>query len=112
MKGKLVATFLLLFLIVSACGTAAPAVTSVPPTAETLAVPITGATETEPPVVTEPPVATSTIPPTLTPEPPRPTNMPDCTNSASFVTDVTIPDNSEMVGDAIFVKTWRIANTG
>jgi uncharacterized protein YkwD len=28
------------------------------------------------------------------------------------VTDVTIPDNSEMTGDIPFVKTWRIVNTG
>lgn len=43
---------------------------------------------------------------------PAPTNPPDCTNSASFVTDVTIPDNSTMTGGATFTKTWRISNTG
>jgi uncharacterized protein YkwD len=114
MNRKLGTAFILLLMMVSACGTAAPAETSVPPTAETLVVPITGATATEQVAATEPPIATSTIPPEFTPtsEPPLPTNSPDCTNSASFVTDVTIPDNSEMAGDTGFVKIWRVVNTG
>lgn len=43
---------------------------------------------------------------------PIPTNPPDCTNSALFVTDVTIPDNTNMVGGTTFTKTWRISNNG
>jgi uncharacterized protein YkwD len=50
--------------------------------------------------------------PSPTSDIPRPTNAPDCTNSASFVADVTIPDNTEVEGGSTFVKTWRIANTG
>lgn len=57
---------------------------------------------------------TSAVLPTATSTPvlPQPTNPPDCTNSASFVTDVTIPDNSNVLGDTIFTKTWRVRNTG
>jgi len=114
MNGKLFIVFMILtVMIVAACSNEAPAETLIPPLAETSMIPITGATATEAPVMAEVSV-TSTAPPdfTSTPEPPRPTNMPDCTNSASFVTDVTIPDNSEMEGDTHFVKTWRVVNTG
>src|SRR3989304_4012127 len=48
-----------------------------------------------------------------TPEPPRrPTNSPDCTNHATFVADVTIPDNSEVGAGTTFTKTWRVGNLG
>ena len=114
MQGKLVITVLLL-LIVTACGNKAPAETPAPTGEETLTLPMTDATSTEAAGVAEAPL-TSTIPieptSTYTPEPPRPTNIADCTNSASFVSDVTIPDNSEMAGDTRFVKTWRVLNTG
>jgi hypothetical protein len=35
-----------------------------------------------------------------------------CTLNASYVTDLTIPDNTEMLPGAAFVKTWRIRNSG
>ena len=35
----------------------------------------------------------------------------DCKLGAMFVSDVTIPDNTEVKGGAGFVKTWRIRNT-
>jgi uncharacterized protein YkwD len=41
-----------------------------------------------------------------------PTNSPDCTNSATFVADVTIPDNTNVAGGTTFTKTWRIGNNG
>jgi uncharacterized protein YkwD len=104
----------LMAIMLSACGgqtpveTATPAITESPvPTASvtvtttaTLAVTAT--------------VATSTTLPTNTPLPatPRPTNAPDCTNHATFVADVTIPDNSEVAAGALFTKTWRIGNLG
>ena len=43
---------------------------------------------------------------------PFPPTQPDCTNSALFVTDVTIPDNTNIVGGTKFTKTWRISNNG
>ena len=39
-------------------------------------------------------------------------NTTACTNAASFVADVTIPDNSQVVAGTTFVKTWRIKNNG
>lgn len=41
-----------------------------------------------------------------------PTNPADCTNKASFVADITIPDNTNIAGGTTFTKTWRIANAG
>lgn len=35
-----------------------------------------------------------------------------CIDSASFVADVTIPDNSVVGANTAFTKTWRIKNTG
>lgn len=84
----------------------------------------TPAAVTDAPVVTEtagtPPATTAAVtdtpatPLTATPTvgTPIPTNPPDCTNSALFVTDVTIPDNTNMVGGTTFTKTWRISNNG
>jgi uncharacterized protein YkwD len=75
-------------------------------------------TETQAPAqITETPIATETLATllpqvTITPEPPRPTNDPNCTNSASFVTDVTVPDNSTIGVGTPFTKTWRVRNTG
>jgi uncharacterized protein YkwD len=43
---------------------------------------------------------------------PFPTNPADCTNSGSFVADITIPDNTNVAGGTKFTKTWRIANNG
>jgi uncharacterized protein YkwD len=104
MNGKLITIFVLLTaLILSACGSQPSAETSTP----TVDVPTVNVPSTEAP-------ATSTETPeiTSTPEQSRPTNAPDCTNSASFVSDVTIPDNSEITGGTTFTKTWRIKNTG
>ena len=113
MRGKLVTVIMLLILIISACGKDVPTATLLPTQVETLTIPITGATATDPVVVTEE-AATSTTrsEATSTSAPPHPTNLPDCTNSASFVTDVTTPDNSEVAGDSSFVKIWRVSNTG
>jgi uncharacterized protein YkwD len=66
------------------------------------------ASETAPAVT--PSVETPSTP--ATPVTPRPTNDPNCTNSAAFVTDVTIPDNTPLVAGTPFTKTWRVGNTG
>lgn len=61
------------------------------------------------------PTLTSQPQPTLTPQP-QSTNPPqpqsNCTDSASFVADVTVPDNTKVDQGKAFVKTWRIRNTG
>ena len=108
-------------LLFTACGTQSPtpateATSNTPPAVATTEVPIgTTATEASVPVSTG--VATTETSTTLPSETatvgtPAPTNPPDCTNSASFVADVTIPDNSTVAGGSTFTKTWRISNTG
>jgi uncharacterized protein YkwD len=47
-----------------------------------------------------------------TPEIARPTNDPNCTNLAAFISDVTIPDNTPIVAGTPFTKTWRVSNAG
>jgi uncharacterized protein YkwD len=105
-------------LLFTACGTQAPTqaavpTSSAPPVVATTELPV--ATDVSVAVSTE--VATTETPAALPTETatlgtPAPTNPPDCTNSASFVTDVTIPDNSTVIGGSTFTKTWRISNTG
>lgn len=41
-----------------------------------------------------------------------PLNDPNCTNEATFVTDVTIPDGTAVPARSRFEKIWRIQNTG
>jgi uncharacterized protein YkwD len=103
----------LMAIMLSACGggqapveTATPAPTQTPvPTVSATATVTTTATEI---------LATSTTLPTNTslPATPMPTNPPDCTNHATFVADVTIPDNSEIGAGTTFTKTWRVGNLG
>ena len=49
-----------------------------------------------------PPVA-----PTLSP-----TNPPDCTDDATFVDDLTVPDGTNFNPETAYTKTWRISNSG
>lgn len=82
------------------------------------AVPTATLTPTKPPTSTAtalPPTATeipATATPTVTPTAIIPTNLPDCTNSAKFIDDVTVKDESEIPAGSTFVKTWRVQNTG
>ena len=102
---------MLIAMLLSACGSQAPEATATAAATETLAATSTvPATETL--ATTEVTATTSPEAGTATPAATRPPNAPDCTNSASFVADVTIPDNTEIVGAETFTKTWRIMNTG
>ena len=57
-------------------------------------------------------LAPPTLPPaTSTPVPP-PTATPGCTDDSDFVSDVTIPDNTNKAAGADFTKTWRLRNAG
>jgi uncharacterized protein YkwD len=109
MSKRLLVIFLFIPLMTSACGAQAPAETVTPTMTVTEIVTAT-ANETETPIATETPSAQASI--TSTPETPIPTNPPDCTNRASFVADVTIPDNSNVASGTTFTKTWRVRNTG
>ncbi|MCS7054979.1 MAG: NBR1-Ig-like domain-containing protein [Thermoflexales bacterium] len=60
------------------------------------------------------PPATSTPPaaPAVAEAPAAPSPTPGCVFSASFVADVTIPDDTVFAPGATFVKTWRVLNDG
>ncbi len=99
--------------------------------------PVPDFTETQPPItfptatpivifITNTPQATPTdlpataVPtalPTQTPVPtvtntPAPTSVPIPCDAAAFVSDVTIPDGTDLIPGEEFVKTWRIKNIG
>ena len=80
---------------------------------ETTPVVTVAGTETAP-VVT----ATMTLPPASELPLSTPTESPDvageggCVLRASYVADVTIPDNAKLDKNQAFVKTWRIRNSG
>ena len=53
------------------------------------------------------------LPPTATPEPEAtPVPTPSCTDRASFIKDVTIPDGTYLPPEEDFEKVWRLKNTG
>jgi hypothetical protein len=67
------------------------------------------------PVATTPPgeAATATSAATNTPLPPTLTPAPTgCTDKATFVKDVTVPDDTFFEGGDTFTKTWRLENSG
>lgn len=110
---KLFIVISLMAIMLSACGGGqTPVETATPPPPETSVPTVTVTTIAT--LATKETSATSTTLPTNTSPPatPRPTNPPDCTNRATFVVDVTIPDNSEVGAGAIFTKTWRVGNLG
>ncbi|MGA9533702.1 MAG: NBR1-Ig-like domain-containing protein [Anaerolineales bacterium] len=82
--------------------------------AETVAAELTQSANGSPAATTpasQSPTATSAatntpLPPTLTPAPTS------CTNKASFVKDVTVPDDTFFEGGDTFTKTWRLENSG
>ncbi len=86
--------------------------------AQTVAAQLTEAVQdlpTAPPITEtpQPPSATDTPSITLTPTGPSPTpGTAGCTDRASFVSDVTIPDDTNIAANASFTKTWRLRNNG
>ena len=118
MVKRLMIVTALIALVLSACSVLgqAPAASPAPANTDTPAPTVTQAIiATEPQataVETLQPAVTDTAAPSPTSDVPRPTNVAGCTNSASFVADMTIPDNTEIEAGATFIKTWRIANTG
>ena len=109
---------IILVLVLSACGSAAteiPMPTSTPvdlaafatQVAQTVIAQITE----QAPTLTPTPLFTATpVVPTATVVIPSPT-VQKCENSA-FVSDVTIPDGTQMAVNQHFTKTWRVQNTG
>jgi uncharacterized protein YkwD len=118
MSKKAFSLILLTGILLSACGGQAIQVTetpTVPPPSETVvALTATNApTQSEIPVTGETQV-TNTETPTVSPTPTVfvPDNAADCVNLASFVSDVTIPDNTTVAAGSAFTKTWSVRNTG
>ncbi|MBN1954331.1 MAG: hypothetical protein JW900_04685 [Anaerolineae bacterium] len=80
-------------------------------------VPRDGATPSPVVITGEPdgPVTATFTPTEESPEdgdgPPE-TEEPGCIYEADFVTDVTVPDNTQFEGGDAFVKTWRLRNSG
>ncbi len=108
-KTAAILLFVLLALGLGACrAQATPSPTAAPPSPTVTPAP---PTSTPSPSATPTPSLTPTpAGPTATPLPP--TNAPDCTNKASFVADVTIPDNTLIAPGQTFTKTWRVKNVG
>lgn len=98
---------LLAALVLSACSTAAPAETTTPAPSNTPPPTLTPEPPTPFPEASDTPAAPVTDTPAA-----RPTNDPNCTNKASFVADVTIPDNTVVNAGETFTKTWRVRNDG
>ncbi|MBI5354235.1 MAG: hypothetical protein HZB50_16450 [Chloroflexi bacterium] len=89
---------ILMALLLSACsGKAAASYSTEPPQTPTI-------TST---VKAPSPADTSTSIPTI-----YPTNQPDCTDQAAFVSDVTVPDGTIFNAGETFTKTWRVNNIG
>lgn len=111
MTRKLFTVIALLTFALSACGGGGAAQTGTP-TATNTQIP-TVSVATTAPAMTETPTPDGTAV-TFTPTvgTVAPTNPPDCTNSASFVADITIPDNTNVAAATTFTKIWRIANNG
>src|SRR4030065_215642 len=55
---------------------------------------------------------TNTPLPTNTPVPPTVTPIPIPCDRGQFVSDVSVPDNTEIGAGTTFVKTWRLKNNG
>ena len=72
-------------------------------------------TSTAQPSATVSPMPTASVELTLstTETPiPLPTVQTGCTDSALYVKDVTIPDNTKLKAGEAFIKTWQLRNTG
>lgn len=120
MSRKALSIILLAGIVLSACGgqvaqatetpTVPPAPTEAPATDTSAPETEVPATEDAQPQETGTPAGSPS--PTLIPTIFVPDNAADCTNLGSFVTDVTIPDNSPVDAGSTFTKTWRIQNKG
>ncbi len=115
MSKKALSIILLTGIVLTACGGQATPVTVIPtdPPATTAAPPTETATQADIPMAGDTQVA-DTSTPNATPIATIfvPENPADCTNLASFVSDVNVPDNTPITAGTAFIKTWRIQNTG
>ena len=102
MKKLFYSSLLMIFLLSACAGNATPVATVVPST-QTPAAQV---------FITQAPAPQ--LPPTQVPATAEPivTNPPGCTDSASFVEDVTVPDNTNFNHGDVIHKVWRVKNSG
>jgi uncharacterized protein YkwD len=115
MIAKLSTVLILITLVLSACTPQAVTEPAVPASTEVQPTDVPES-PTEAPSITDLPPTEDALPPpseaTATPAATQPPNDPNCTNSAAFVTDITVPDNTNIGAGTPFTKTWRVSNTG
>ncbi len=56
--------------------------------------------------------ATATPLPSQTPTASVTHNQAECSNQAEFISDVTVPDNTEFLPGEQYIKTWQLKNSG
>jgi hypothetical protein len=105
--------------ILSACG---PAPTPPPPTpdlnafatevAATVIVQVEKTAAAYTPPATDTPEATGTPEATVTPDITATPTTPAQCDEAKYVSDMTVPDGTQMTPGQQFIKTWQIKNTG
>jgi uncharacterized protein YkwD len=103
MKRALLYLSIGLIVFLSGCGAPVSPTTAAPPTT----LPATAAPPTSEPTTPPQSPTTSAASPTI-----APTATGPCTDKASFVSDVTVPDYSHFDPRAAFTKTWRVKNAG
>ena len=112
MSKKALSIIMMIGIVLSACGGQA----TEQATETSIAIPATTGSPTLPPTDTPTeevlPVTEETPTPLPTATEFVPDNPADCVNKATFVSDVTIPDNSNVNAGSSFVKTWRVQNAG
>ncbi len=118
---RLLIILTLLSLGLSACNLPGSATQAVSPgaaftaAAQTVEAQLTQNALLVPPTNTPAPIPPTDTPvpvlPSNTPVPPSPTPTPYC-DLAQFVSDVTIPDGTQMLPGQTFTKTWRLQNMG
>ncbi|MCB8984095.1 MAG: hypothetical protein H6659_09735 [Ardenticatenaceae bacterium] len=122
MKQKLAFLLIIVLIVLSACsltdgstgtgGVPTAVVTLVAPTAVS---PTATATATAVPTVTVTatrPATATALPATAVPATQTTQTGTHCTDAATFIADVTIPDNSQVSANTGFIKTWRVRNSG
>lgn len=114
---KLSVIILSILMVISACSSPDTVLEEIK---EATAIPVVNTTSfTETPTYLSP-TSIATITPTITLTPASTvtsTTAPSsgtgvCVNSAEFISDVSIPDGSNLASETDFVKTWRVKNTG
>lgn len=105
-KGRSLWLVMALLLLVLACSTSSQTTSTPVPTPTTVQV-----AAASPVPATPTSVVDTLATPTATSAPDVPAES-GCTLNASYVADVTVPDDTQFDPGAAFVKTWRLRNSG